>query len=248
MVPMIAQTNLQLYRQLRDTGIAESELARVRDAYELAVELFSGKYRKSHRAFVEHLVGTASIVADADGRSTMVLAALLHAAYVSGDWKEIPAGVRARQTVRQVVGTDVEELIWHYSKMAVELEALTSWTDAVRHAPSPLALDLVVLRLANQVEELQDQPEERPCPPTIAVLMEAARSLGAPEVADRLVDIAVGTNSLRIASSVGGPAYPEHVVLPRSARLSLRVRLRRARRHPVARRIFRRLRRLRRRG
>jgi hypothetical protein len=238
---VIAQTNVQLYRQLRDAGVADDELARVRAAYELGVELFSGRYRRPHRPFIEHLVGTASIVADVDGRPSMVLAALLHAAYPRGDWGGRAAGARERDAVRRVVGPEAEALIWQYAQIPSKLDALELWVEGHRHAPSPLAADLVVLALANQVEELQDQPEEDPVPPTIKMLVDAAKDLGADEIGTQIVDISTETASLRLPSALEGPPYPGYVLLPRSARRLLRLRIRRALRRPTWRGIVRRL-------
>jgi hypothetical protein len=238
---VIAQTNVQLYRQLRDAGVADAELTRVHAAYELGVELFSGRYRRPHRPFIEHLVGTASIVAEVDGRPSMVLAALLHAAYPRGDWGGRAAGTRERDAVRQVVGPEAEALIWQYAQIPSKLETLEQWVEGNRPTPSPVAVDLVVLALANQVEELQDQPEDDLAPPTIQVLVDAAKDWGAGQAAEQLVAISTETAALRIPSALEGPPYPGYVLYPRSTRPLLRLRVRRALRRPTWRGIVRRI-------
>jgi len=51
----IAQTNLQLYNQLRSADWADSELRSVRQSYDLAQKLFASAYRPSQKPFVCHL-------------------------------------------------------------------------------------------------------------------------------------------------------------------------------------------------
>ena len=58
-----ARTNIQLFNQLRQEGYSNTDLRSVRDAYELAMVLFTGRFQPSGRPFVTHVVGTASILA-----------------------------------------------------------------------------------------------------------------------------------------------------------------------------------------
>jgi hypothetical protein len=73
------------------------------------------------------------------------------------------------------------------------------------------------------------------------VLVDAAKRMGADEIATQIVDISTETASLRLPSSLEGPPYRGYVLLPRSARLVLRLRIRRALRRPTWRGIVRRL-------
>jgi (p)ppGpp synthase/HD superfamily hydrolase len=65
-----AQTNVQLFTQLRSEGYPETERELARDAYEFSIRLFTGLYLPSGKAFIDHLVGTASILAVKRLRST----------------------------------------------------------------------------------------------------------------------------------------------------------------------------------
>ncbi len=56
------QTNIQLFNQLRHAGYSQMELKLVRDAYELAMDLFTGRFQPSGKSFMAHVVGTASIL------------------------------------------------------------------------------------------------------------------------------------------------------------------------------------------
>ena len=100
-----AQTNIQLFEQLRQGGMPEAERARVAAAYDLAARLFTGRFRCSGKTFLAHLVGTASVAARHGGSEPIVSAALLHAAYDQGDFGILLRGLTAgnRESVRRAV-------------------------------------------------------------------------------------------------------------------------------------------------
>lgn len=114
-----AQTNLQLYNQLIAAGCSEAELSRVRDAYQLAIRVFTGHFRADGKPFVSHLVGVASILA-AHGQSTDLIAAgLLHSIYTLGELGDGSRGMdpAKRQRVRDAVGENAEALVAAYTEM-----------------------------------------------------------------------------------------------------------------------------------
>src|SRR5205809_5329802 len=88
-----AQTNIQLLNQLRAGGYATAELARIRDVYEFAMLLFTGRYQPCGKPFIDHLVGTASILAFLHRPVEVVAAGLIHAAYVYGDFGSFRSGI-----------------------------------------------------------------------------------------------------------------------------------------------------------
>ncbi|MCZ7527197.1 MAG: HD domain-containing protein [Acidimicrobiia bacterium] len=154
----VAQTNVQLYGQLRRAGWSEGDLIRLRGAYELATVLFSGALRPSGKTFVSHLVGTASVVASLGGRPDLVLAGLLHAAYAFGEWGDGSRRVtpRRREELRRVAGDGAEQLVAGYTDLpwnASALADLRSRADGL----GPAERDLVLLRLANEVEDHLDE-------------------------------------------------------------------------------------------
>ena len=65
----VAQTYVQLHRQLRDAGYAPVDVECCRAAYRLAAELFTARFRPSHDSFLSHVVGTASILTSMRARS-----------------------------------------------------------------------------------------------------------------------------------------------------------------------------------
>src|SRR4051812_50130353 len=79
-----AQTNLQLYAQLRRAGAAEQDLALVRAGYDLAMHLCPASFRGSGKPLLAHLVGTASILAAMDQSARVVTAGGLHAGFFFG--------------------------------------------------------------------------------------------------------------------------------------------------------------------
>src|SRR5262245_4841225 len=93
-----AQTNIQLFNQLRYYAYSDADLNLVRDAYELAMVLFSGRFQSSGKSFIAHVVGTASILAWVRLPAPVVAAGLLHNAYGSGDFGD---GRRGATTPRR---------------------------------------------------------------------------------------------------------------------------------------------------
>ncbi len=80
-VDQLAQTHLQLFRQMRSSGYSPADLTMVADAYRTATALFANRFRPCGRPFVSHLVGTSAILAWLKVPIPMVVAALSHAAY-----------------------------------------------------------------------------------------------------------------------------------------------------------------------
>lgn len=113
----VAQTNLQLYNQLRRQGRSDEELRLVRAAYELACILYSGCFSADRRPFVTHVVGVASILASVGQPALMVAAGALHNVYGNGDFGDglynaAPEGRRRR--VREAMGHDVEDIVYRF--------------------------------------------------------------------------------------------------------------------------------------
>jgi hypothetical protein len=153
----VAQTNLQLYNQVLERGWRDADVARLRDAYVLAFELFSAMSRPSGKVFVSHLVGTASVLAAIDERPAVVAAGLLHAAYTLGEFGDGTRGMtpKKRSAVRTVVGTEIEELVAEYARLDWHPEAIPSLV-ASRGGLDAGRRDVVVMRLANEVDDWTD--------------------------------------------------------------------------------------------
>lgn len=223
----VAQTNLQLYNQLVARSWTIDDLARVRAGYELAARLFSGRYRCSGKPFVDHLVGTASVVADVGGRVELVLAALLHAAYEQGDFGRgrRARGAARRITVRRAVGDEAEALVSAYGRSTWTTQTLSELC-ADADALDAVERDVTVLRLANEVDEHVDLGA-RYCDrggvpmygePAVRDMATLAQRLGMPDLAARFHAIADIERGVTVALPLRSSARGSQVLVPASSR------------------------------
>jgi hypothetical protein len=194
---VLAQTNLQLYRQLAAQGWDAQGLAEVDNAYRHACRWFSGQYRPSGKPFVDHLVGTASAVGFETDRPPLVAAAVTHAAYQSGD---LGPGIahrseRARSLVRCALGHEVELLVAAYDAFDWFPDGLEQCLETPATL-TPERRDLCLLRLANEWDDWVDsgmavcgkQVGAEHTPDTVGRMQELAIALGYGSVAAGLAD------------------------------------------------------------
>ena len=188
-----AQTNIQLYSQLTQAGWGEEDLLRARRGYELATELFAGRFRPMGKPFVCHLVGVASLVERSGGPARAVQAGLVHSAYPQGDFGggangSLPAH---QQRVREAIGPEAEELValyasWKEDDGLAALQAKGQLGEAERAT--------LLIELMDTLEEHQDDgivfcqkagtDEKRDA--TIAASLEAAGLIERPELGEEL--------------------------------------------------------------
>jgi len=152
-----AQTIPQLYNQLQRVGYSVGEMCCVRNAYELAMVLFSGRFQRSGKVFIAHVVGTASILASLRLPVEVVAAGLLHNVYQNGDFGD---GRRCisdarREQVRRVVGNEVEQYVAGFATLRWNSPMLS----VIRDRPydlNPIDRSVILLRLADHLEHLLD--------------------------------------------------------------------------------------------
>jgi gluconolactonase len=223
-----AQTNIQLFNQLRSDGYSKADLDLVRNAYELAMVLFSGRFQPSGKSFIAHVVGTASILASLGLPAPVVAAGLLHNLYEKGDFSDGRTGVSKarRRKIRNVLGSDVETYVAKFP--ALYWEPKTIWI--ARHAPDkldPAKRAVLLILFADHLEHLLDLDllyyEERAKRFLIErseAAVEIAAALGAPRLAREL------SEAIRKTESSEPPAWSSKhrarsnafVVVPRSCR------------------------------
>ncbi len=157
MTDAYAQTNLQLYAQLRRAGADEAALALVRNGYDLAMHLCPASFRGSGKPLLAHLVGTASILASVGQPARVITAGLLHAVYVFGDFGDASrgAGEPRRARVRQAVGSDVEDLIFRYTHFEWNSRTIPGILQRVSSLPA-IDREVLIIRLANELEDHLD--------------------------------------------------------------------------------------------
>lgn len=153
-----AQTNIQLYEQLLDAGYSDSDLRCVRAAYELMCALFSAQFRPNGKPVIAHLVGVASALAAHGAALPVVLAGLSHAAYATGDfggfWPRMTRAKPKRRRVSGVIGEEAEAILAHYTAFAWN-ERAASLAAALPDL-SPRERDVILVRLANELDEAAD--------------------------------------------------------------------------------------------
>lgn len=241
---MYAQTNLQLYRQLRGGGFAGPELGVVHAAYELAARLFAGRFQASGKVFLAHVVGVASILATLRSSAAIVAAGLLHDVYRSGDFGDGRTGASdaRRESVRQAVGAEVERYVHRF--------ACLPWTPdtmlAARDEPGRFdSVDQAVLamRLADLLEHHLDlgvlhyADAEARCARVRRdgrLMIELAGTLGFPALATELGRVFEETVSVEIPPELRDTSGRTRafVIAPRSYRRRWTAALRAARDRP----------------
>jgi hypothetical protein len=120
MEKFVARTNVQLLNQLLREGRSEAALKRVYDAYDLAVDLYSGYFHADGKPFLSHGIAVASIIASLDQSDDLVVAAVIHNVYGNGDFGDGKKNVvtPARQArICAVVGDRVDGLLTRFRKI-----------------------------------------------------------------------------------------------------------------------------------
>ncbi len=152
-----AQTNIQLFKELMNLGYSTGELVLIKSAYELARNLLTGKYFASSRAFIDHAVGTASILASLRLSADVVAAGLLHNIYREGDFgfgAKNHISDSKRKKVISIVGRQVEKYISKYLELPwyKNLPAICANLDKL----DKIDRDVVLIKLANELEHILD--------------------------------------------------------------------------------------------
>jgi len=152
-----AQTNIQLFNQLWSEGYSKEEIGRVRQAYEFGMRLFTGLFLPSGKTFIDHLVGTASILASLHVSADLVTAGVIHAAYLHGNFGGRQKGISEanRKQVRKAVGEKVEEYVARYDRMLWGPQTMSVLRDTLDEL-TPIARDVLLMHLANELEHNLD--------------------------------------------------------------------------------------------
>jgi (p)ppGpp synthase/HD superfamily hydrolase len=152
-----AQTNVQLFNQLRSEGYSKQERAFISNAYEFGMHIFTGLYLPSGKPFLDHLVGTASILASLRMPVEIVAAGLIHAAYLHGDFGSVRTGLTAakRKQLRRVLGVEVPEYIAHYDRLLLTAQDISALEGTLNRL-GQVERCIVIMRLANELEHHLD--------------------------------------------------------------------------------------------
>jgi (p)ppGpp synthase/HD superfamily hydrolase len=236
-----AQTNVQLFNQLKSEGYSEEERELVRRTYEFAMLLFTGLFLPSGKGFIDHLVGTASILASLHTRIEIVAAGLIHAAYLHGDFGGARKGVSdaKRKKVRDAVGENVEDYVHRYDRLLWSEQTIRTVNDRLADL-GPVDRQVLLIRLANELEhqldlgglyyaesEIEQKAYQRHMESYGPMLVSMAERLGTFPLAAEIATVSKNVASAQLPivpwiQSKHGVAY---LVAPASYRRRLRVTL-----------------------
>lgn len=192
---LVAQTNLQLYNQLRERGMPLDDMVLVHRAYELLVTLYTGCFQGDGKPFVAHGVGTASVLAEIGQPAEVLAFGMLHNVYGNGvfDDRHGPGPTpKRRRLVREAIGERIESLIAAFPERRV----IESRIDDIRASVPELDEDQRTTLLVDLAEH-----------------MEKYADLGALYYGDsswltRQTDL-VGTRLIALAGDLGEPELAE---------------------------------------
>ena len=151
---LFAQTNLQLYSEMRQAGFSSDDIQTMQRDYETACLPFSPLCRSTGRPFLCHAVGTASAALHEGAEILDVRAALLHAAYKHGRFP----GRKKKKTpqhaawLKERCGSELADLLANFSKFTFSADDIQRLLDS-DELPEGLNLRLVRLKLANDVDD-----------------------------------------------------------------------------------------------
>lgn len=155
---LIAQTNLQLYNQLRAQGYNDDQLVVVHRAYEFLITIYPGYYQADGKPFVAHTVGVASILGYLNFPVDFVAVGLLHNIYGNGDFGDGLRHVvtrRRRRIVREAVGERIEAAIDRFPQCRIKQKTLPNLMSSLDQLDE-IHKKLIVIDLADYLEKYID--------------------------------------------------------------------------------------------
>ena len=223
---LYAQTNLQLYNQMRGAGYPETDMKSLREAYDLGTRLFTAKFRGSGKPLLSHLVGTASALCALHAPATLLAAAVLHAAYIFGEFGDGRPGMTParRALVRRSVGPEIEDLVARYHLLewrSSTIEALHARVDTL----SADERDVLLVRLANELEDHLDlgvlycgnAPERREeIGRSLRVCVDLANRIGQPALAAELERVFQEVRTAEVPEALRHPEDCTYMLAPAS--------------------------------
>lgn len=140
-------------------GRNRQELKLLKAAYELGEKLFDGQYRGQGVPVICHLVRTAGILLSEKEPMDTIIAGLLHAAYMMGQFPDGQCGGMSkphRRYLKSVIGKNAEELIAVYQQMPVHSSRLMDEHLNGVETYSVLKRQALKIRVANELEDYLD--------------------------------------------------------------------------------------------
>ena len=188
----LEQTPAGLLQQARQRGYLPAELQDLANAFQLALRLFNGGYRPCGRPFVNHAIGTASVLVYYGFEMRLVLAGLLHAAYTHTIPVNTPNPAAVAQQLMSALGGPQAAL-----ERQVRAYTLRQQRYPQLLAQPPEALlasdaELLLLDVANEVDMLlslevfaSGRQDLMPAP-VLALALDTCQRAGAPGLGQTL--------------------------------------------------------------
>jgi (p)ppGpp synthase/HD superfamily hydrolase len=234
-IELVAQTNLQLYNQLRAQGYGDEELLVVHRAYEFLTTIYPGYYQADGKPFVAHTVGVASILGHLHLPTEFIAAGLLHNIYGNGDFgdgRRRVATARRRRIVRKAVGDRIEVLIERFPRCRIRRKRTPDILSCIDQFDE-IDKKLIVMDLADYLEKYVDLGacywgDSQSLADTVAqhgeTLMALADRLGYPQLTALLNEAFSHARAAQIPDSLRASNGWKgmDLVVPRSCRRRLR--------------------------
>lgn len=246
-----AQTTVQLFEQLRHQEYTDVQLQRVRSACTAALELFAGCMHTCGKPYIAHCTGAAGAMAALGAPADLVVAGLLHGAYMWGDfgaWRIVLP--LKRQDVRRRFGARVERYIFTFHTLPWNVEAITAFSDQLVGL-DPLRRNVVLMRLASDLDNMragsiQYRADAERARESLRrrgpILVKLADQLGFPTLSRALTAAVAETLNGSVPAELRSDFVTGTLLAPASSRLRLEAVLLRAASSPL-RRLYRRLKR-----
>jgi hypothetical protein len=156
----LKQTVTGLIEAAHARGYTTGEIMNIKSAHWTALLLSSGGYRPCGRPFINHLIGTASVLVHFGFEARLIVAALLHAAYTHAPKMR----GNAQETVDAVArilggaGSPVDRMVRAYTlrdRRWAELAGLDDWQDVATTEDAETAIiamaNLIDMRLSGEI-------------------------------------------------------------------------------------------------
>ena len=153
---MIQENVEELYRALEET-VSEADMARIKDAFELAMEAHKDQYRKSGLPYIIHPIAVAEIVAkELELGPNPIIAALLHDVVEDTHY--------TLEDVRERYGDDVAFLVDIVTKKKKEKYSHSKQVDNFRQLLESMQYDVraVLIKLADRLHNMRTLESMRP--------------------------------------------------------------------------------------
>ena len=149
----LKQTITALLELARSRGYTADDLAHIKKAHWSALVLSSGGYRPCGRPFINHLIGTASVLVHYGFETRLVVGGLLHAAYTHAPRMRGGAQETVDTVARWLGGADTptERTVRGYtvrSSRWTQLSAVDNWQDMATTDD----IDAAIIAMANLVD------------------------------------------------------------------------------------------------